>query len=330
VRTPELQVLEEALRGWRQALDAAARGEQATALEGLGRARRLLPANQRLEELQTTLTRRRDSFPELLGRLLGAANGGRWREVLEVAEQVLAVAPQHAEARRLRTRAWKAIQPSTTPAEPLPKDEEVAANEPSSEVAPRYLLWIDGVGGFLLCLGGRLTFGQAAPDTRVDVPLVADVSRLHASLIRDGEGYLLEAMRTVQVNGQPTTRTTLHSGDRVTLGASCQFVFRLPVPGSTTARLDVVSGHRLPLGVDGVLLLAQTLVLGSEPQAHVNVPDMKQPVVLFRHKDGLGVRPSSGEGGELRINREVVTGRTLLPARASVTGDDFGFALEPA
>src|SRR5262249_49432480 len=142
----------------------------------------------------------------------------------------------------------------------------------------------------LVCLGSRLTFGQAALDSRVDIPLVADVSRLHATLTRDTEGYLLEAVRPVQVNGQATTRALLQSGDRVTLGTSCQLLFRLPGPGSTTARLDLVSGHRLPLAVDGVLLMAETLVLGRETPAHVGVPGMKEPVVLFRHRDGLGVR----------------------------------------
>src|SRR5262249_38997207 len=149
---------------------------------------------------------------------------------------------------------------------------------------------IDGVGGYLVCLGARLTFGQAALDGRIDVPLVADVSRLHASLTRDSEGYLLEAVRPIQVNGQTATRALLQSGDRVTLGETCQFLSRRPVPGSTTARLDLVSGHRLPLSVAGVLLMADPLVLGSGPQAHVTVADLKEPVILFRHKDGLGLR----------------------------------------
>src|SRR5262245_59435083 len=107
----------------------------------------------------------------------------------------------------------------------------------------RFLLWIDGVGGYLVCLGSRLTFGHAAAGERVDVPLIADVSRLHASLTRDAEGYVLEAGRPVKINGQPTSRSLLRSGDRVTLGRSCQFIFRQPAALSATARLDFVSGH---------------------------------------------------------------------------------------
>src|SRR5207244_12976345 len=154
---------------------------------------------------------------------------------------------------------------------------------------PRFLLWIDGIGGYLLCLGNRVTLGQAAPDGCVDIPLYADISRMHAALTRDAEGYLLEALRTVQVNSRPVDRALLRAGDRITLGNSCQLHFRQPVPVSATARLDLVSGHRLPLAVDAVLLMAETLVLGPGPQAHVPIPDLKQPVVLYRHKEGLAV-----------------------------------------
>jgi tetratricopeptide (TPR) repeat protein len=323
VRSAELQVLEDALRSWLAAQTLAGRGEFPQAVETLSRARRVMPANPALDEFQGILQQRADGFPTLLGKLLAAADGGRWPEAAELAEQVLALAPQHSEARGVRTRAWQLIgQPTLS----YPRPPTEAGEEPASVIAPRFLLWIDGVGGYLICLGARLTFGHASLDARVDVPLVADVSRLHASLSRDTEGYLLEALRPVQVNGQTTTRILLQPGDRVTLGSSCQFLFRLPIGGSTTARLDLVSGHRLPLAVDGVLLLAETLILGSGPNAHVTVPDMKEPIVLFRHKDGLGIRHAA----ELTINGERTTGRTILGTNTTVVGDDFAFALEPA
>src|SRR5262249_13188749 len=154
----------------------------------------------------------------------------------ELAEQVLAVAPNHAEARRARARAWQAVEPVTLPLgapAAAPKEEQV-------EASPRFLLWIDGVGGYLICLGNRLTFGQAT-QPGVDVPLVADVSRIHATLTRDAEGYLLETVRPVQVNGQPVTRALLRPNDRITLGATCQLRFRQPAPVSASAVLEIVS-----------------------------------------------------------------------------------------
>jgi hypothetical protein len=326
VRSAELQVLEEGLRGWAQARHLAERGELGQAIETVVRARRLLGANRRLEELHAELRKQQPTFGELLGRLHAAADAGRWREVVEAAEAVLAVAPQHGEARALRAKAWKSVEPVTVG---MPGPVQLNG-ETSGEAPPRYLLWIDGVGGYLVCLGAHLALGQAAQGPRTDVPLIADVSRLHATLTRDAEGYVLEAVRPVQVNAQPTTRALLQPNDRVTLGTTCQFVFRLPVAGSTTARLDLVSGHRLPLGVDAVLLMADTLVLGNGPEAHVTVHDLKEPIILFRQRraggDGLGMRHK----GALKVNGEVSKGRALLGAKATVSGDDVSFAVEPA
>ena len=321
VASAELGVLEEGLRGWLRARELAGRGELGQALELAERAGRLLGVNGRFEAFHADLVRHHQELPGLLVRLHEAAERERWREVLDLAEQVLAVASAHAEARALRSRAWRALAPATVAQAPAEHLEETRAGSPPS----RFWLWIDGVGGYLVCMGNRLTFGQALPSAPVDVPLVADVSRLHATLTRDAEGYVLEAVRPIQVNNNTVTRSLLQSGDRFTLGPTCQFLFRLPVPGSTTARVDLMSGHRLPMSVDGVLLMAETLVMGPGPQAHVLVPDLKQPVVLFRHRDALGVRYP----GEFAINGQPSAGRAVLPPLANVSGQDVAFAIEP-
>jgi len=188
----------------------------------------------------------------------------------------------------------------------------------------QFLLWVDGVGGYLVCLGNRVTFGQATPENRVDVPMFADISRLHAALTRDSEGYLLESFRATQVNGQTMGKALLHSGDRVTLGTCCQFQFLQPVPVSASARINLVSGHRLWLAVDAVLLMADTLVLGSGNQVHVALPEVKSSVFLYRQKNGLGVRYA----GNLLVNGKPCRERCTLEPDATVVGDDFSLTLE--
>jgi hypothetical protein len=202
----------------------------------------------------------------------------------------------------------------------------------------RLLLWIDGVGGYLVCLNDRVSVGQATPDGYVDIPLFADISRLHGYFIRDAEGYLLEAVRPTVVNQQKidpqagawseTTpqfgKTLLRDGDRLTVG-NCQLCFRQPAPVSATARLELSSKHRLPLALDGVLLMAETCVLGPSPQSHVVVPDLPQPVVLFRRKDGLGVRSAGG----LMVDGQPSSDRAPLATRSTVVAGDCRFTLEP-
>ena len=73
------------------------------------------------------------------------------------------------------------------------------------------------------------------------------------------------------------------------------------------------------------MLMADTLVLGPGPQVHVAMPDLKQPVVLYRHKDGLGVRCP----GPFLIDGQRCQERGLLRPASSVSGEDFALALEP-
>ena len=323
VRLPEVEGLEEGAKGWNLAREQANRGEFAAAAHTLERVGRLLPGGNRpLEQFVSAVRDNQHHFQIAIVRLHEAVAEKKWRDVLQLSEEVLAMAPTHAEARKARARAWKAIEPAT---ETHASVSVQAPAPPAAAPQPRFLLWIDGVGGYLVCLGGRVTLGQATPDAYVDIPLFADVSRHHASLTRETEGYVLEAVRPVQVNGRTMDRALLQSGDRVTLGGSCQLLFRQPVPVSASARIELASGHRLPLAVEGVLLMADTLVLGPGPQAHVPMPDLQQPVVLYRHKDGLGVR----HAGSFQVNGERCTERGLLGPNATVTGEDFALALEP-
>lgn len=320
----EYRPLEDAVKDWLLTIELADRGEFALAVQMFARVRRTVTSGPGVERFQACLDDRQRKFDAALPPLHEAVDQRRWRDVLPLAEAVLAVAPQHAEARTAKSRAWTSQAPETIAGSRPEADTEPA--EPTTAPPKRFLLWIDGVGGYLVCLGPRVTFGQATADGSVDVPLLADVSRLHATVARDGEGYVVESVRPLQVNGQTVTKATLTPGDRVTMGAACQFRFDLPVPVSTSARLELVSGHRLPLTVDGILLMAETLVLGGGSQAHVPLPGVERDIILYRHKDGLGVR----YGGSFKVNGRPANDREGLPSAATVVGPDFSFAVEPA
>jgi len=325
VRSPELLILEEGLQAWLRAVEWADQGEFTLALEAVERTRKLLGVNQHLEAQALHWAEARAALPELLACLQEAASHERWAEVVERAEEVLALAPHHAEARALRARAWRSTEPSTHTLA-TSGDVSVVDTLRHESTGPRFFLWIDGVGGFLVCLSPRLTLGQAGPQARVDVPLIADVSRLHLSIHRDAEGYSLEAIRPVLLNGNSVNRRcALQDNDVLTLGRSCRLRFRLPLVGNNTARLDLLSGHRLPAGLDGVLFMAETLLL-SDTQGHVALESQGETAILFRHKEGLGLRYEQ----PFQLNGQREQGRVLLPATAVVVAEHFSFAIEPA
>jgi hypothetical protein len=190
----------------------------------------------------------------------------------------------------------------------------------------RFLLWVDAVGGYLVCLDDRIVLGRAGSDSHADVQLMGDLSRNHATLLRNGEGYLLQAHHASFVNGKPVVdQAVLHDGDVIRLGSTVELEFRQPSPVSATARLSILSRHRLPLAVDGVLLMAETCIVGEALQAHIQAPALKSPVVLYRQAGALWCRAV----GAFDVDGRTCASRAPLTLQSSVLGDGFSFSLEP-
>lgn len=354
VRHPDLAALESAARSWAHAAELADSGEFLRALEEMDSLRPTLPCPiTGLERFRTAVEDRYNRFRAAVAHLYDAAEARQWRDAMAASDAVLAVAPEHREAKAIRGRAWLAASPDTADyvaaagaGTPDEREEAVASTRrdtgrppllpggaasslysSSSPMIPkRFLLWVDGVGGYLVCLSNRVTFGQATGEAPIDVPLFADVSRLHAEITRDGEGYVVESSKSVLVNGKDATRAVLASGDRVTLGATCQFLFHKPVSVSSTARLELTSGHRLPVAVDGVLLMGNEVMLGPAPNSHIILPGLPAPILIYRSKDGLGVRVPDAR---FRIDDRPYVDRAALPLPGVVSGDAFTFAVEP-
>ncbi len=189
----------------------------------------------------------------------------------------------------------------------------------------RFVLWIDAVGGYWVCGGNEVVIGQPSPGDDVDLPILADLSRRHAVIRRDGEGYLLQPLREVRLNGVPqTTPAWLTNGSVLELGSAVRLQFTRPHPLSATARLDFLSRHRTSSPTDGVLLLAETCVLGPQATSHVVCRRWTREIVLHRDGKQLFCRGPR----EMLIDDEPVAGRGLVNLNSRVTGDDFSFSLE--
>ena len=65
------------------------------------------------------------------------------------------------------------------------------------------------------------------------------------------------------------------------------------------------------MAVDGVLLMADMLVLGPGEKVHVQMPDLAEPLYLFRQKDRLG----GAVAGEFTVEGEKVKIAPVAGAR---------------
>jgi len=189
----------------------------------------------------------------------------------------------------------------------------------------RFMLWVDAIGGYWVCMDDQITLGQPVHGGTADVPILADISSRHAIIDRDGEGYLIEALRSVEVDGRPVRQTApLADGVQIQLGAGVRMDFHRPHPLSATARLDIVSGHHTQPRSDAVLLMADSCILGPAAHCHVVCRNWPTDVVLYRQKNELYCRAA----GTFEVDGIVHRGPARVTRNSSIIGDDFSITLE--
>jgi len=205
-------------------------------------------------------------------------------------------------------------------------ESAIANATPIRERGERFLLWIDGVGAFLICLADNVTYGgPAANGNGADVSLLANLSRRHVTFSRSGERYILHAHSPAFVNGRPVhDRIDLTDGAEIHLGNNVRLRLRVPTVMSGTARLEFLSDHRPPHTCDGVILMDQTCLLGATADNHVCCPGWPESVLLYRRGDQLCCKSR----GELFLNgQHAPTGGTLENGTI-VTSAEIRFRLE--
>lgn len=190
----------------------------------------------------------------------------------------------------------------------------------------RYLLWIDGVGCWMIVAGDRIQVGGPTLDqSNADICLLANISRNHATLLRAGEDWFIRATGATVVSGRTVgEQTVLRTGDEIRLGDRVRLGFRVPTPLATTAVLDFESDHRPARSVNGIILMTDNCLLGPRRDYHIFCPDWPELVVLFQRDGGLCCRSNAA----LRLNTGPVRDFAELEHGSVVSGDDFRFRVE--
>ena len=207
---------------------------------------------------------------------------------------------------------------------------------PMPDSAARWLLWIDGAGTFLVLAANEISIGRLAssstplassqaPPDEAQIALMGNLSREHAIVRRDGDDYILEARAATTVNGRAVDRAWL-------LSSHCELAFNnfvrinfiRPSPLSASARLDVLSGHRSRLSLNGIVLLAETCLMGPGAENHIRCPQWSSSLVLVRVNDGLAVKSRE----PLFVDGQPAQGLATIPPGATVVGPSQRFRVE--
>jgi hypothetical protein len=195
-----------------------------------------------------------------------------------------------------------------------------------AEHKPAFIVWVDAVGGFLICPSAAVVVGQAVAAGEIDIPIFGDLSRKHALIARHGEGYTIEPIGEGEVRvGEKSGRSFLAAGDPITLGAEVRLDFARPHPLSASAVLSLASHHRTEPRVDAIILMAESCVMGPKTSNHIVCPDWPTDIVLFGQGETIHCRSSA----PLEVDGQVVGNRGELTLASRVVSEDLSFTLEP-
>lgn len=156
------------------------------------------------------------------------------------------------------------------------------------------MVWVDGVGGFLVLARSPWLIGGPAAEHDGVICVQAALRRREAELSRTGSDYSLRRLKQQNgADGEASERfkasarseRPLRRHDAFRLGDGVHFEFCCPHPLSTSARLTVEPRFRFCPHTDAVLMLADTLLIGAPRNCHIVAAHANQTSVLFRRGD---------------------------------------------
>ena len=191
-----------------------------------------------------------------------------------------------------------------------------------------FLIWVDGVGGYLVCTDPINFIGQAVEGSIVSIPLQADVRQRHARIETIAGQHVVQPMGPVSIAGREVPvdeSVAIKSGQIISLGDRVELAYRQDHPLSKSARLDFVSRHRTLPWSDGVILAGQSIVLGPNPNNHVFCPGWKADLIFFRRNDQWFAKSSIG----FCVDDHTMGSEAEIRFDSRLYGDSFSLKLEP-
>ena len=339
-------------------------GQWAEATGLLEQAARLRPDLEFVESRICRARQGKQSVAELTAQLRHAINRSRWGDGQELSVRILQIAPDHAMARDARRHCLMRLeqsvasdlrgslqrtasagqgQPSNavaddeTPVGRNRPDTPVPQNPPAASPAGRFpagsqansmssfMLWLDGVGGYLVCTTPQVTIGRAVEQAGVEIALQADIRRRHLQIQRFGNRYLarpLGGYGTGQAGSDDAV--VLQSGQTIPMGGGVESRFTVPHPLGGSARIEFTSRHRTEPWSDAVLLMGDALLIGRSDAHHIRAPGITEEIMVFRQGDEILLRSP----GPHEVDGNTGHGDVVLQDGMRICGPGFSITVE--
>jgi hypothetical protein len=193
------------------------------------------------------------------------------------------------------------------------------------------LLWVDGVGSWMLFPQSQITLGgpvePGSSRKAADLCLLANLRSEHLTITRSGDAYCT----TEPGQGEPTW---LRDGSELQLDGRVKMRLRTPSVLSPTAVLSpagapwprMFTPGKTPFSVDGIVMMDEVCLLGPAGDAHIVCLDWEEPVVLFRRNGQLWCRSR----GEIAVDGRDETAACPLRDGSIVSGTGWRFRVEAA
>jgi tetratricopeptide (TPR) repeat protein len=333
--------------------DLSALGKFSEAIEKLEQAKNLQPNLPFIESRLAAGRQREIQMNELTAELQSTALKCRWADVNKCCQKILTIAPKHqialdaqrhcaAQMKRKTSAGIRAtnvpdrarISPSNSffhVGVPSASAERETVSRISTDTVSNsgsmgtFLLWVDGVGGYLVCTDGVNTIGQASPDASISIPIVGDLRRRHARLETVAGQHLLHPLGGVTIAGMTIQRPVeIKDQQIIALEGGVNLRYTQSHPLSRTARLDCVSRHRTQPWSDAILLASQSIILGPNRNNHVFCPTWKSDLIIFRRDEKWFCRTNE----PIEIDNYLVGQEGQIQFDSRIVGEDLSLTLE--
>ena len=190
----------------------------------------------------------------------------------------------------------------------------------------KFLLWVDGVGGYLVCGGRVSSLGQAIDSAKVDIGIQGNLRSHHANVERVQGGHVLEPIGNISIGGVDLdSKEKKKNGQKLAFEGGVELAYCQTHALSKTARLDFVSRHRSVPWADAVILPVTSIILGPNRLNHVYCPTWGENLMLFERSGQWFCRSKQ----PMEVDGRLVTKETAIELDSRIVGDDFSITLEP-